>query len=72
MFLFSVGDESGEFIEMDGAKEVCGLIYSREVKEDFSHIQYGVQEDSGSWERDSEAPFLVVRYGFFRTFSSAE
>ena len=42
VFLFSVGDESGEFIEMDGAKEVCGLVYSREVKEDFPYVRYGI------------------------------
>ena len=38
VFLFSVRDESREFIEMDGAKEVCGLIDRREVKEDFPNI----------------------------------
>ena len=37
-FLFSVGDESGEFNELDGAREVCGLVSGREVKEDFPDL----------------------------------
>ena len=38
VFLFSVGDESGEFIEMDGTMEVCGHVSGREVKEDFPNV----------------------------------
>ena len=37
-FLFIVGDESGEFIELDGAREVCGHVFGREVKEDFPNL----------------------------------
>ena len=72
MFLFSVGDESGEFNELDGSREVCGFVSGREIKEDFSDLQYGVQEDLSSRDRDWEAPFLVVGHGFCRTFSFAE
>ena len=38
VFLFSVGDESGELYELDGAREVCGHVFGREVKEDFPNI----------------------------------
>ena len=38
MFLFSVGDESGEFNKLDGAREDCGLVSGREVKEDFPDL----------------------------------
>ena len=48
MFLFSVGDESGEFNELDGSREVCGFVSGREIKEDLSDLQYGIQENMGS------------------------
>ena len=38
MFLFSVGDESGECHELDGAREICGHVFGREVKEDFPDL----------------------------------
>ena len=72
MFLFSVGDLSGEFNKLDGTRKVCGFVSGREIKEDFSDLQYGVQEDLGSRERDREASILVVGHGFCRTFSFAE
>ena len=72
MFLFSVGDESGEFNKLDGTREVCGFVSGREIKEDFSDLRYGVQEDLGSRERDWEASILVVGHGFCQTFSFAD
>ena len=72
MFLFSVEDESGEFLEMDGSREVCGFVSGREIKENFPNVRYGVQKDLGAWGRDWEAPFLVVRYGFCWTPSVVE
>ena len=38
VFLFSAGDESGEFNELDGAREVRGHVLSREIKEDLSNL----------------------------------
>ena len=38
VLLFSAGDESGEFNELDGARKVCGHVLSREVKEDLSDL----------------------------------
>ena len=38
VFLFSAEDESGEFLELDGAREVCGYVFGREVKEDFPNL----------------------------------
>ena len=72
MFLFSVGDESGELNVLDGTREVCGHVSGREVKEDFPNVRYGVQEDLGARDRDGEDSFLVVRHGFCRTFNFAE
>ena len=72
VFLFSVGDESGECNKLDGTREVCGFVSGREIKEDTSNLQYGVQEDLGSRETDREAPFLVVGHGFCWTFGFAE
>ena len=72
VFLFSVGDESGEFVKLDGTREVCGFLFGREIKEDFSNLRYGIQEDLGSREIDREAALLVVGHGFCRTFSFAE
>ena len=72
MFLFSVGDESGELLEMDGSREVCGFVSGREIKENFPNVRYGVQKDLGAWGRDWEAPFLVVGYGFCWTLSFVE
>ena len=37
-FLFSFGDESGEFKDLDGSREVCGFVSGREIKEDFSDL----------------------------------
>ena len=38
VFLFSAGDESGEFYELDGAGEICGYVSGREIKENFSNL----------------------------------
>ena len=38
VFLFSAGDESGEFYELDEAREVCGHVFGREVEEEFPNI----------------------------------
>ena len=38
MFLFSVGDESEECHELYGAREICGHVFGREVKEDFPDL----------------------------------
>ena len=32
VFLFSAGDESGEFNELDGAREISGYVLGREIK----------------------------------------
>ena len=31
LFLFSVEDESGELLEMDGSREVCGSVLGRKI-----------------------------------------
>ena len=38
VFLFSARDESREFHELDGAREVCGHVSGREVEENFPNI----------------------------------
>ena len=59
VFLFSAGDESGWFNELDGAREVCGHVFSREIKEDLPNIRHDISEVVGSWCGDRETPFLV-------------
>ena len=38
VFLFSAGDESGKFHELNGAGEICGYVLGREIREDFSNL----------------------------------
>ena len=38
VFLSTAGDESGEFQGLDGAREICGHLFGREVKEDFPDL----------------------------------
>ena len=38
VFLFSAGDESGEFNELDGAREVHGQVLSRVVIKDLPNL----------------------------------
>ena len=38
VFLFSAGDESGEFHELDGPGEICGYVSGREIEENVSNI----------------------------------
>ena len=47
-FLFSVGDESGEFYELDGARKFCGYVYGGDIQEHFSNLGYGLSEIVGT------------------------
>ena len=38
MFLFSVEDESGELLEMDGSREVCGFVLGGEIQENLPDL----------------------------------
>ena len=49
VFLFSVGNESGEFDELDGAGEICGNVFGGEIEEHVPHVQHGVLETLGPW-----------------------
>ena len=38
VFLFSAGDESGEFHELDGFREICGHVSGGKSEENISNV----------------------------------
>ena len=38
VFLFSARDKSGEFHKLDGAREICGHIFGREMKKGLPNL----------------------------------